>query len=80
MVLVMMTVRSVSVRAGDIFTHILCFHLKQRVLGIPKSDGFVSVESGTFLPPSWEREESTSRSKQTLCHGTGKAEPHPGAC
>lgn len=33
-VLVLVTVRSVSVRAGDIFTHILCFHLKPWVPGL----------------------------------------------
>lgn len=57
--LVLVTMRSMSVRAGDIFTHVL-FSFKTVGPRAPESGGFVSVELGTFLPPSWGRQESTS--------------------
>lgn len=59
-VLVLVTVRSVSVRAGDIFHLHPLFLFKTKGPRAPESGGFVSVLLGIFLPPSCGIEESTS--------------------
>lgn len=71
------TVRSVSVRAGDIFTYILCFHLKPRVPGL-QSQVALSLYSWepSFLHPvelksllfkDLQPISLWRQSKQTLC-------------